>query len=165
MTVPELIANVLENVLRHFYTDLQTGTVRIHEYKRDERQLIKAIATYGHECNQRGWQFQADFIYRDLTQLLLKIRTSGAKIEYLPVYLAGAIRRHIGTRAEELNAQAKAMDNRVAQVLSTINPQPATFTRQPSDVELFTALFKGINRINRSRRIKRPAREKQASLL
>jgi len=61
MTVPELIANVLENVLRHFYTDLQTGTVRIHEYKRDERQLIKAIATYGHECNQRGWAIPGRF--------------------------------------------------------------------------------------------------------
>ena len=78
MTVPELIANVLENLRQHFYTDDQTGTVHIHEFKRDERQLIKAIATYGHECNNRGWQFQADFIYRELMHLLLTIRTNGA---------------------------------------------------------------------------------------
>src|SRR5581483_5082747 len=101
MTVPELIANVLDNLRRNFYTDANTGYVRVHEFKRDERQLIRAIATYGHECNQRIWQFQADFIYQELMRLLLQIRTSGADIDYLPVYLQGAIRRHSGTRAEE----------------------------------------------------------------
>ena len=168
MTVPELIANVLENVGRNFYTGT-SGTFKVCEFKRDERQLIKAIATYGYECNNRGWPFQADFIHHEICALLLKIRTSGVEIEYLPVYLAGAIRRHIGTRAEELNAKAKAMDNRVSSVVNIVASglRPESATRQPSDVEIFASVFKGITKIAKTRKAKAKGvvKETQGALL
>jgi len=163
MTVPELIANVLENLRQHFYTDAETGVVRLHDFKRDERQLIRAIATYGHECDQRGWQFQADFIHHDLMQLLLQIRTAKADIGYLPIYLEGAIRRHIGQRAEELSAAAKAMPARVSMVLDKLNPVQAI--KEPTDVEIFTQVYRGIGRIQRQRRHRSTTRAKQPSLL
>ena len=161
MNVPELIANVLDNLRRNFYT--HDGHVRTHEFKRDERQLIKAVSRYGHECNQRGWQFDCDFIYHDLTQLLLKIRTSGADIKFMPVYLDGAINRHIGQRAEELSARAKAMPTRIANVISGM--KPVELIREPSAVEVFSNVFKGINRINRARKTKRDTKERQETLL
>jgi hypothetical protein len=151
MTVPELIASVLANLRQHFYTNADTGALRAHDFKRDERQLIRAIATYGYECDQRGWQFQADFIYQDLMALLLQIRTSGADIGYLPIYLQGAIRRHLGQRAEELSAAAKALPARVHQVLSAIGDRPSAIV-QPSDVEIFTQVYRGLAKIQRQRR-------------
>lgn len=164
MTVPELIANVLDNLRRNFYT-APDGFVRLREFKRDERQLIKAVSRYGHECNQRGWQFDCDFIHRELSQLLLKIRTSGADIQYLPVYLDGAVTRHIGTRAEELNAKAKALDNRVSSVLAQVRVGKAV-TGAPSDVEIFSTVFKGINRIQKIRKKQRlGVKQQQENLL
>jgi hypothetical protein len=149
MTCPELIANVLENLRQHYYTD-DAGQFRAHEYKRDERQLIRAIATYGAECNQRGWHFQADFIYQDLMQLLLTIRTSGADIQYVPIYLAGAIRRHLGQRAEELSAQAKTIAPRVTKLVAGLTKVEAI--RQPTDVEIFAEVYAGIGKIQRARK-------------
>lgn len=163
MTVPELIANVLENLRRHFYTDTETGIVRVREFKRDERQLIKAIATYGYECCQRGWQFEVDFIYHDMNELLLKMRTSGADIGYLPVYLAGAIRRHLGLRAEVLSAKAKLIQPRVHRILTGL--KTVQMVNEPTAVEMFTEVYRGIQRIQRQRRGKRATKECQEKLL
>lgn len=160
MTIPELISSVLNNLRNQFY-----GPDRVREYKRDERQLIKAIARYGHECNQRGWFFEADFILRDLLQLLLKIRTSGAEIGYLPVYLEGAVDRHIRSRAEELSAKAKTIAPRVASVVRDASAKTVTAVVAPSDVEVLANVFKGIKSIQKSARARRPAKEKQAALL
>ena len=161
MTVQELVATVLENIRIHWYTDA-AGHLRAHEYKRDERQLIRAIATYGHECNQRGWPFQADFIYRDLMKLLLTIRTSGAEVHYLPVYLTGAIRRHLGQRAEELSVAAKSLPTHANNVLAALSNLKSPISnssgasvpasRLPSDVEVFTQLYRGIGQIQRARK-------------
>lgn len=163
MTVPELIANVLDNLRRHFYTT-EAGHFRAHEFKRDEHQLIKAIATYGHECNQRAWNFECDFIHREMMELLLKIRTSGADIQYLPVYLQGAIRRHLGTRAEELSAKAKALPARIANAMATV--RVGVNVQRPSDGEVFTEVFRGINRIQKHRRkTKNSGKESQSQKL
>lgn len=167
MTIPELIAQVLDTLRRNFYTDKQSGAVRIRDFMRDERQLIKAIATYGYECNQRGWQFQADFIYQELMKLLLQIRTQEPDIDYLPVYLAGAIRRHIGQRAEELSARAKRMPDKIANVIAGVTKActVAPAARQPSDVEVFDQLYRGIKKIQRARRGKSAGKERQEQFL
>lgn len=166
MTPAELTATVLDNLRRNFYTDANSGHERTREFKRDERQLIRAIATYGHECNQRGWNFQADFIYQDLMNLLLQIRKSGADIGYMPVYLEGAIKRHLGLRADELNQRAKSMANRLSKVMVQIGTPASNPVRQPSAVEVFSELYRGIGKIQRARKSKKKAaQERQEQLL
>ena len=98
-------------------------------------------------------------------KLLLQIRTSGADITYFPIYLSGAIRRHIGQRAEELNAKAKAMPTRVAKLVSEMGAPSASVVRQPSDVEVFTEVYRGISKIQRARRKAMSAVVKQEQLL
>lgn len=171
MNATELIASVLDNLRRNFYTDTNTGRERTRDFKRDERQLMKAIATYGHECNQRGWMFEADFIYQELMRLLLKIRTTEADIEYLPVYLEGAIRRHIGQRAEELSAKAKALPTKIGNVIADTTSKckvvPDAMIRKPAAVEVFTEVYRGISKIQRERRRakKSATKERQEQLL
>jgi hypothetical protein len=164
MTVTQLIANVLDKIRRDFYRD------RAREYKRDERALMKTIARYGYECNQRGWYFEAQFIYQDLLKLLLAIRTAEADIQYLPVYLEGAIDRHLRQRAEEFSAQAKAIDGRCHRILNTLAPSGGEGrdegARQLTPVEILGEMFKGIKTIQKSRRHARQAApEKQKELL
>lgn len=152
MTVPELMANVLDKIRRDFY-DGNTPSPRDHAFNRDRRALMRAIATYGHECNNRGWNFDVEFIYMQLMKLLLDIRTADAEIKYLPVYLEGAIKRHIGQRAEALSAKAKAIENIIDRVKSKLPPAttpPAA--REPSPVEVLSQVYRGIKIIQRQRR-------------
>ena len=159
MTVPETMANVLDKIRRDFYAD------RIREYKRDERQLMRAIATYGHVCNEKGWNFEADFIYQQLMKLLLDIRTAEADIKWLPRYLEGAIRRAIGQQAEELSAKAKSGPNHANNLVKLLKGKMAAMPeRQPSAVEVFSQVFKGIGQINRQRKREKaatPAKQKE----
>lgn len=164
MTVPEIIANVLDKIRRDFY-----GDARIREFMRDQRQLMKAIATYGYECNERGWNFEPDFIYQELMKLLLEIRTAEADVQYLPVYLAGAIRRHIGQRAEELSAKAKQIDHKVASLIAQVGQNSRSAVREPKPVEVLAEMYKGIKQIQRARRRKahaaKAAKSAQGQLL
>lgn len=158
MTVEQLISEVLNNIQNHFYGD------RVREFKRDERALMKAVLTYGKECESRGWDFDATFIFRDIIDLLKTIRTSGADIQYLPIYLEGAIKRHIGGRAEELSAEAKKLPPKVANVVAGIRQVEAV--REPSTVEVMTKVLSGLNKINRARRRRQPGtKEKQQVML
>ena len=158
MTVSELIIDVCRCIRNSFYTDKPE---RI--YLRDERFLMKAIARYGVECERLGWHFQVDFIFHDLLQLLKSIKTSGAEIEYLPVYLEGAVDRHIRLRAEELNAAAKLaknVENLTRKVVAGVEP---TTVLEPSKVETLALLYKDLKK-----RKPKPAKakvEKQGSLL
>ena len=106
MSIADLISTVLESIRLKFYTN--DGVFRVREYKRDERALMKAITTYGYTCHQRGWEFKIEDIQNDLLKLLLTLKTQNAQGDYFPRYLEGAVKRHIGQRAEELSARAKA---------------------------------------------------------
>lgn len=157
MSVDELITEVLNLVRNHFYAD------RVREFKRDERALMKAILRYGYECNQRGWQFDVPFIFRELSELLQKIRTGNADIQYLPIYLDGAIKRHIGLRAEELSAKAKSLPINTARLVAGLKTVEAV--RETSAVEICAAVFKELGRARR-RQTKPPAvKQKQTDLL
>lgn len=161
MTVADLIFEVLTLIRNQFYAD------RVREFKRDERALMKAITRYGYECNRRHWQFQTQFIFKELSALLLKIRTRGAQIEYLPVYLEGAVDRHIRTRAEELSAEAKRLNGVQVLAPKLATAVPVAVVARPSDVETMDLLFKELRRHKRAARKVRQAtaQAKQEALL
>lgn len=157
MTIPEIIDRLLDKLRRDFYKD------RYREFKRDERSLVRALVTYGHECNKRAWNFEADFVYQELMKLLVQIRTSEADIQYLPIYLEGAVRRHIGQRADELNAKAKAIAPKIGAIINNLKPVEAI--REPSAVEVFSQMFRGIKKIQRARGKGKATKERQPELI
>jgi len=136
MTVDELIAETLNKVRNFFYAD------RLREFKRDERALMKAVLRYGHECHQRGWEFDAEFIYREVSKVLQSIRTGGSDVQYLPVYLDGAMKRAVGGRSEELQVEAKARRANPVKLVSGLNRVQAVIEKSAAQTcsEVFTAL-------------------------
>ncbi len=146
MTVDQLIAEVLAAIRNHWYAD------RVREFKRDERALMKAVLRYGHTCHQRGWEFGADFIFAQLMTLLKQIRTNGADIKYLPVYLDGAVTRSLGLRAEELSAQAKNI--RTQTLKATMGIKVVEYQKEKTDAEICSAVFKALQRGRKKRPVK-----------
>lgn len=151
MTVDALINTVLDTIRVQFYAN------RIREYKRDERALMRSVVLYGHECNQRGWLFDASFLCSQLIGLLHRIRESRADVKYLPLYLDGAIRRSIGQRSEELSAEARKLTNVTARIVKTATKVEAV--REPTSVEVCSQVFRALQR-TRKRRAPAPAKQK-----
>ena len=156
MTIADLIAEVTMAVRNSFYADAPP-----RDFKRDERAIMRAIARYGYECDRRGWSFQVEFIHRELIALLRSIREKGAEINYLPVYLEGAVDRHIRCRAEELSAAAKAPANITRRAVKDL---VAVNVVEKSPVETLALLYGDLKRQVRARRAVRPL-SKQPSLL
>jgi hypothetical protein len=157
MTVDQLIAEVLNNLRNHFYAE------RVREFKRDERQLMKAIARYGYECERRGWHLQAEFICSDLITVLRKIRTGKAVIEFLPVYLEGTVDKHIGQRAEELSMQAKQTAQRAPELVKGLKSVTAII--EPTTVEVLGKLYVDLARTVKAQRRPPAVKTKQRELL
>lgn len=158
MTVAELINDVSRCVRNSFYADKPA-----RDYLRDERAIQRAIARYGVECERRGWHFQGDFIFHDLLQLLKAIKLTNADIKYLPVYLEGAVDRHIRMRADELNAAAKTAKNVDSLTRKIVTGVQTVAVVEKSTVETLALLYKDL----RKRKPKaQPAKvAKQGSLL
>ncbi len=159
MTIPQLISETTSQIYRLWYRDRP-----VHEFKRDERHLTQSIARYGYECERRNWQFDALAIRKELMTLLLKIKTQEANFKYLPIYLEGAVDRHIRYRAEELSAQAKTISRHVAKLVKSVQPGDV---RQLTDVEILATLYKDLKK-SRSRTARRPGAQqpqKQSQLL
>ncbi len=144
MTVPELINQVVLNIGHQFYDE------RSRDFFRDRLALTKAVARYGYECEQRGWLFEPDSIRRDIIELLQQIKRTGADIGYFPVYLESAISRHIGLRAEELQAEARAIPQKVSKIVNGL--KGVEVVRQPSAVETLAILYRDLA----ARRRRRP---------
>lgn len=158
MSVAELIENVLRAILAAFYRD------RAEDFFRDRHALTRAIARYGVECHSRGWEFSTLSIQTELLALLNQIRKQKADIKYLPVYLEGAVDRHIRVRAEELSAHAKLGRNIVKRTVSGIQPAAV---REATEVETLAALYKSMRRVKAKRKsaLKPIVKEAQQSLL
>jgi hypothetical protein len=109
MSIPELMACVLQSIRNQFYNGAQGSLGGVREFKRDETKLLKAISLFGHLCHQRGWELDAGYVLREIMTLLQSYKRSGVEIDYLPVYLTGSIKRRVGQRAEELQAASKSM--------------------------------------------------------
>lgn len=76
---------------------------------RDRPALIKALCRYGKACDARGWEFDEHHIFKDLLGVLTRL--APPQEAWLPVYLEGAVDRHVRKRAEELSAKAKSLLN------------------------------------------------------
>ncbi len=153
MKISHLIETVLACIRHEFYRE------RIREFKRDERALMRAVATWGYACAQRGWELDAQFILEELLGLLGAIKKSGAEIGYLPSYLQGAVKRRIGQRAEEISAQSKSTPRQVAKIVQGLKGVDAV--REPGAVETLAMLYRDLRRPKRSG----PKAPKQGSLL
>ena len=162
MTIPDLVTTLLAQ-LEHFYADLPR-----RDWLRDQQFLIAAIATYGRECHHRGWEFDADFIYRELCGLILSFKKSGTDIIWLPKYLQDSIRRHLNEHAEEMKAQAEATRTE-RQVKTAVAGLQVVKVIEPTDAELLGKLYKDVNRMRKQRALARKAvtaeARKQQSLL
>ena len=151
MTLPELIDEVLAVIRSQFYGE------RTREFMRDRTALMRGVARWGHECHQRGWQFDAPFIASELLTLLNEIKRAGAEFRYLPTYLHGAVGRSVGQRAEELSAQAKHERGRVTPAARLVNEvisgvRTVTAVREPSPTEQLARLYADLGRRQRARR-------------
>jgi hypothetical protein len=150
---------VLGAIRGQFYAD------HARDFLRDENALKRALATWGHECHRRGWDFDAPFIQRELLTLLNEIKRTDAAIDYLPVYLGGAIRRRVGQRAEELSAAAKTITARTGRVIKKLEGEQVTAVVQPSATEILATLYTDMTRAKRARKARPVAKVKQGELL
>jgi hypothetical protein len=157
MSVPELIEDVLRRIRS---TDRYHG--RDREFLRDRTALTKAIARYGYACNERGWHFQPNEILGDLVALLRDIVNKNAPIGYFPVYLEGAVDRHIRTRAEELNERARKSKLPAALVPKIVSGTQVVRVIEPTSVELLDAIYRDLKARRKAARQVKPARTRAA---
>jgi hypothetical protein len=151
--VATLIDECLHYIRGSWYQNQNRDT-----YFRDEPNLTKAIARYGYECLSRNWHFDALTIQCEILGLLTRISDQKIQIRYLPLYLEGAIDRHIRLRAEELSAQARQISRQVTKALKPLQPGDL---RPVTDVEVLATLYKDLKK----RRKRRAATAKQPALL
>lgn len=133
MTLAETINSLLSRLHKAFYEH------RDWEYHRDKRALTMALSRWGHECQQRGWEFGPERVYNELSCLIEKIRQSGAEPEYLPAYLQGAISRWIGQHAEELHDSR--VEDSVSRIISGVRPVAEIRT---NTTETLAALYRDL---------------------
>lgn len=155
--IAELVVDVLGALRSQFYCDLPA-----RDYVRDERFLTAALATYGHECRQRGWLFDAGFLKGELLGLLQTFKRHGVEPKWMPVYLQGAIRRHIGTRAEELQAAARNVPKNVTRIVAGVQPVVVV---EKSATELLALLYADVRKMKRTRAGALKPRTKEPTLL
>ena len=165
MTVPELISRVLDMLQGQFYCDLPRSA-----WYRDEKYLVAAIGTYGHECRQRGWEFSAEFICGELTRLIRSFMKSGVEPRWMPVYLQNAIRQHIRERADELNAQGKVGRGPAAILQALVGDlKRVEAVREPSAIDLMASVYRDVRQLRRegaaARRAQPASKDKQGRLL
>ncbi len=144
MTVPTLINEILRRLEQQFYAHLPR-----RDFKRDQGYLVAAIGTYGWECRQRGWEFDLEFIYRDLCRIVQSFKTSGTAIEWMPNYLQCAIRQHIREHADEL--RCKAAVSKVPRLAKRIvdGAQLAKVVVEPTPTELAACVYRDVRKLRR----------------
>jgi len=159
MTVAELIEDVLRRIQS---TDWYHG--RIREFARDRRALTKAIARYGYACAERGWHFQPEVILKDLLSVLRDIVEKRAAVDYFPIYLEGAIDKHIRQRAEELSELAKQSKSVEANARRIMAGQNMVQMVQPTSVEVLDKLYRDLKRRKVKRQPPVAAKQKEFGL-
>jgi hypothetical protein len=147
MTIPQLIDKSLRACEGFERYQGDTGKLR---FIRERNPLIKAIMRFGYECHQRGWDFSAEEIIAPIQVVIqcAKDREFEREIKgWLPVYLEGAIDRHIRLKAEEYNAKAKEHKSAkyiVAKAMAGIKAVEAI--REPTQCEMQAAAYKNLQR-------------------
>jgi len=152
-----LIDTCLTYLRTHFYQDAPKRS-----YHRDEQALVKAIARYGHECHRRGWEFEPLEIQKDVIKVIRTMLDRADEIQYLPIYLEGAIDRHIRLRAEELSAKAKAKKTVPALVAKKLDGVQVAVIEKKTTVETLSDVWKGIRTRQHQRRTERTVHTKES---
>jgi hypothetical protein len=150
--VAVLVDTCLTYIRTHFYQDKPT-----RDYHRDEPALMKAIARYGYLCHQRHWEFEPLEIQKDLIALLRNLLGRMDEIKYLPIYLEKAIDRHIGLRAEELSAKAKAKKQVSAIVSKEMDGKQVVVIKEATTTEKLSTLYADLALRKAERRAERKA--------
>jgi len=164
MTVTELTVEILRRLEQQFYAHLPR-----RDFKRDQDYLVAAIGTYGWECLGRGWEFDIEFIYRDLCRMLQSFKKSGTDVVWMPNYLQCAIRQHIAEHAEELKSKAAASSlARLSRKLLD-GAQLAKVIIEPSPTQLAACIYRDVRKLRRranaEARAGRREKKKQGVLL
>lgn len=127
--IADLIQTLLGAIRGQFYAD------RTREFMRDSHALRQAIARYGAECSMRGWQFNPQFVLKDILELLNAVKRQGTEsVQYLPKYLEGAIDRHVKLRAEKLHEEARDPANLCLGITRKISPVQVVQERSPMEI-------------------------------
>lgn len=138
MNVDDLINAVTQHVYKVFYEP------RHNEFFRDQQAIRRAVAHYGYECNQRGWNPDPEFIWTEILRILRSAEVRKAEIRYLPVYLDRAVTMAVGIRAEEIKAASRETKTIVARVVSSL--KPVEVIRERTAVEVLAELYKSLNK-------------------
>ena len=152
MTIDALIDSTLERIYRDHYD----GKPRHREWFKSQPALMKAIARYGHECWNRGWEFDADAIYDQLRIVLNKLARHSLAIEgWFPVYLEAAVDSHVRNRADELSVASKKSAIIIGRAVAGLRVGEV---RRQTDVETMNTLYRNLA----ARKVKRKAVKKPA---
>jgi hypothetical protein len=160
VTIPELVTLVLGAIRTKFYAEKPA-----RDFPRDERALTKAILTWGYACDQRGWDFTPDFILKELMAVLIEIQKRDGEIQYLPVYLAGAVKRSVGQRAEQLSAQGRKLSRKVTRVTTDAGKLQVQAVVEMGNTETMGRMFLELKKASKAARAKPREKTKQAELL
>jgi len=146
MTIDELIDSVVGRIHKEHYV----GTSRMPCFHRDRVALEKSVARYGHECHQRGWEFEPETIYGEIMRILdsMTERTDAIRI-WFPLYLEASVDRHVRLRAEELSAQAKKIASIVGRTVAWVQ---LADVREPTAVEILATVYANHERRRRQRK-------------
>lgn len=137
MTVADLIRAVEKRLWMQFYNRHET-------FFRDRQAIQKAISRYGYQCNERGWSPDPEFIYQEISRVIDSAIKAKADIQYLPAYLEQGIDMAVRTRAEEIQAQSRQLDNIAAKIVHGVNGVTAIV--EPKPVEVLAHLYKNLNK-------------------
>lgn len=109
MTPTDVIERCLTAIREQFYAETPADA---RAYSRDHGALVKAVCRYGAECDRRGWRFDEMSVTQAILKLLPQIKRPDH--QWLPTYLENCIDRHVGQRSEELQAEARKLEPRIA---------------------------------------------------
>lgn len=165
MTAAAVLEQICAEVHRRFYAGRGPRL-----WMSQRHHVERAVLLYGQECNQRGWEVDAEFIVADLVGLLNQLAAQGfdAEAAFFPSYLAGAVRKRLGLRAEEMRAAAlKADGDRVraasARVVQGLRVTPEI--PRASVVETMALHYQELERQRRARKARAKAPAAQAKEL
>lgn len=150
MTPSDAINRCLQVIYERWYADKSERL-----FFRDKRALTKAICRYAYVCNDRGWEFEAMELCKQILHVL--VRLDGSKAEYLPVFLEACIDSHVRQRAEEIqeharkNAQRKFREKAVDEIRKAVVPDSVVVV-QKTATEVLAELYKDLSRRSKPER-------------
>lgn len=154
LTVQRLVFDTLMECRQVFYEGKPI------QFEQQKEELAAAITHFGWLCEQRGFYLSAEDIRAEIRQVTDSMKRHKADIKYFPQYLASALKKTVGQRAEELADKSKAVgwiSQGALKKLTITNPQ-----EDPPVVQLAKLYLPLMKRIKQRRQ---PSNAKQQKLL